>query len=292
MAKRPAAAQTAFGPMVIVAAEQHQPSAHRLIEDDLAGRFLPPGMRFTVWLSRWRVMRDLLMRFSENEAPGLWGGVLCRKCYADEKVRAAVAAGVDAVVILGAGLDTRGYRLAAPEGVPVFEVDLPPNIDYKRAKLHDVFGGVPDHVTLVPVDFDTDDLAQALAAHGFRIEHRTMFVWEAVTQYLTPDGVRATLAVLAKAGAGSGLVVTYIRQDFIDGTNLYGAERIYQRMRIKYQAWHFGVAPDQLAALLAEFGWTVREDLGRTELTARFVEPAGRAMPVSDIERSVYADKP
>jgi hypothetical protein len=92
------------------------------------------------------------------------------------------------LVILGAGLDTRGYRLAAPNGVPVFEVDLPANIDYKRARVRSIFGWIPEHVTLVPVDFKTDDLAQALPAHGFRLENRTLFVWEAVTQYLTAEG--------------------------------------------------------------------------------------------------------
>ena len=45
MAKRPPAAQTAFGPMVIAAAEQYVPEAQRLVDDDLAVQFLPLNLR-------------------------------------------------------------------------------------------------------------------------------------------------------------------------------------------------------------------------------------------------------
>ena len=262
-----------------------------MVDDDLAARMLPAGLRFTVWLSRWRPVRNLLIRFSEQEAPGVWGGVLCRKRYIDDQTRQAVDAGVDAVVILGAGLDTRGCRLVASAGVPVFEVDLPTNIDFKRSKLHAVFGRIPEHVTLVPVDFEKADLEEALAAQGFRIENRTLFVWEGVTQYLTAEGVRATLSSLAKAGAGSRLVFTYVRQDFVDGTAIAGAERIYQRFRVNDQVWRFGLAPGQVAGLLDEYGWTECEQVGSAELTATYLEPAGRSIPVSDIERCVEAEK-
>ena len=51
-----------------------------------------------------------------------------------------------------------------------------------------------------------------------------MFVWEAVTQYLTEDAVRRTLACLAGAAPGSRLRVHLHPPDFLDGTHLYGAE--------------------------------------------------------------------
>ncbi|MEU6797579.1 hypothetical protein ABZ907_38300 [Nonomuraea wenchangensis] len=43
MARRPAAAQTALGPMVIAAVEQYEPPGRRLVEDGLAAGFLPPA---------------------------------------------------------------------------------------------------------------------------------------------------------------------------------------------------------------------------------------------------------
>jgi methyltransferase (TIGR00027 family) len=88
-------------------------------------------------------------------------------------------------VILGAGYDTRAYRLHELAGIRVCEVDLPANIDRKAAAVRRCFGRVPPYVTLLPVDFETDDLADCLARKGFDRGMRTLYVWEAVTQYLT-----------------------------------------------------------------------------------------------------------
>jgi O-methyltransferase involved in polyketide biosynthesis len=49
-------------------------------------------------------------------------------------------------------------------------------------------------------------------------------VWEGVTQYLTENAVRATMAALEPAAPGSALAFTYVHRDFIDGVNLYGAK--------------------------------------------------------------------
>lgn len=291
MAKHPPAAQTAFGPMVIAAVEQYYPAPQRLVHDDLALRFLPPGLRFAVRACKWGSLREWGIGATEKKAPGMWGGVLCRKRYSDDQVAAAIAAGVAQVVILGAGLDTRAYRLAAPAGVPAFEVDLPENIAYKRRRLQKLRGEVPEGVTLIPVDFQHDDLGAALAAGGFHVEQPTMFVWEAVTQYLAEDGVRSTLRFLARAAPGSRLIFTYIRQDFLDGTNFYGAEQIHRDMKQKYDVWHFGLAPEQVDGLLREYGWAEREQVGPREYAARYIEPSGRALSASEIERFVAAEK-
>ena len=42
---------------------------------------------------------------------------------------------------------------------------------------------------------------------------------------------------------------------------------------------------------MREYGWVEREQLGPAECAARYLEPAGRDIPVSEIERFVRADK-
>lgn len=289
MGKR-TAAQTAFGPMLIVACEQYFPEPQRLIQDNLAFRFLPPAVRLVAGACKWGLVRRTLMKKAEKSSPGGWAGIACRKRFIDEKVSEAVAAGIRSVVVLGAGLDTLTCRLTARVDVHAYEVDLPSNIDYRRAGMRALYGRVPGHVTLVPVDFEIDDLGAALASNGFRMEETTMFVWEAVTQYLTEEGVRKTFAFLSKAGAGSRLVFTYVRKDFLDGTNLYGAAEIYKRFVVG-RMWHFGMAPERVGEFLSDYGWTEREQAGRSEFASRYVEPTGRALPVFEIERCVYAEK-
>jgi hypothetical protein len=71
--------------MVQVAVEQHEPEAQRLVQDELACRCLPSGLQHVVRLTHWRPLRRLVYRLSEKRAPGVRGGVLCRKRYIDDK---------------------------------------------------------------------------------------------------------------------------------------------------------------------------------------------------------------
>jgi len=284
-------AQTALGPMVIAAVEQLEPVDRRVVDDPLAVGFLPPVAGLLVRACRWGWWRRRVVHLTDGKAVGLWAEMLCRKRFIDDQVRAAVDAGIRQLLVLGAGFDTRGYRLADPERTAVYEVDLPANIDTKRALVRAVLGAVPDHVRLVPVDLGTDDLAESLRANGFRFDEPVVIVWEAVSQYLTEDAVRRTITVLAATAPGSRLVFSYIRQEFLDGTNTFGAARLHQSFVRDRGIWHFGLRPDQVAPLLAEYGWTEQEQLGGAELAQRYLEPLGRGEPVSELERLVTANR-
>jgi methyltransferase (TIGR00027 family) len=284
------AAQTAFGPMVLAAIEQREPAARRLVDDDLAARFLPAPTRWLVTATPPKLMRRLMTAAMERSGPGLWANFACRKRYIADKVTEALD-DIDAVVVLGAGLDTLAYRLARQTHIPIFEVDLPVNIARKAAAVRRVLGGLPSSVRLVPLDFERDDLLGALAELGYRNSDRTFFVWEGVTQYLPADAVHATLESLRPAASGSRLVFTYVRRDFIDGVNFYGAQQLYRRFRQRQQLWRFGLQPDEVASFLAEHGWRLVEQLGPEQIVQRYVGPTGRDLTASQVEWSAYADK-
>src|SRR3984957_9394139 len=283
-------AQTAFGPMVLAAVEQNEPPGHRFVDDDLAELFLPAGLRLLVRATRWGPARRLMIRASEFTGPGLWANLACRKHFIDDKLNAALD-DIDAVVILGAGLDTRAYRVTRRVRIPVFEVDLPANIAMKAKTVRRVLGELPLSVRLAPLDFERDDLLTSLAEHGYRTDHRAFFVCEGVTQYLTEGGVRRTLEGLRAAAPGSRLGVTYVRRNFIDGTNRYGTRTLYRKVRQRQQLWHFGLEPDDVADFIAEYGWRLVEQAGPDELVARYVEPTGRKLKASQLEWSAFAEK-
>src|SRR4051794_17754299 len=129
MARNPAA-QTAFGPMVLTAVEQNEPPGRRLLDDDLAELFLPVPHRLLVAATRAAPVRRLLIRASEWTGRGLWANLACRKRFIGDKLSEALD-GIDAVIVLGAGLDPLAYRLTRQHRIPVFEVDLPVNIARK-----------------------------------------------------------------------------------------------------------------------------------------------------------------
>jgi methyltransferase (TIGR00027 family) len=289
MARNPAA-QTAFGPMVQAAIEQYEPSERRLVTDDLALPFLPAGQRAIVHATRWPLLRRLTISAGERAVPGSWALIACRKRFIDDKLNADLG-NVDAIVDLGAGMDTRAYRLARKSDIPVFEIDLPVNIERKKIAVQRALGAIPASVHLVPLDFERDDLIATLSGHGYRTDARTFFIWEGVTQYLTEDAVRATLGELQGAAAGSRLVFTYVRRDFIDGMNMYDAAILYKRFRQRRQVWQFGLNPDDVSDFVAEYGWRLIEQAGPDYYLHNYIRPAGRTLGASQLEWAVYAEK-
>ncbi|WP_156764502.1 SAM-dependent methyltransferase, partial [Mycobacterium sp. E3247] len=176
MARNPAA-QTAFGPMVLAAVEHNEPPGRRLVDDDLAELFLPTPLRWLVAATRAAPVRRLMIRASEWSGRGLWANLACRKRFIGDKLAEALD-GIDAVVILGAGLDTRAYLLTRQVRIPVFEVDLPVNIARKLKTVRRVLGGPPMSVRQVALDLERDDLLTSLAEHGYHTDYRTFFICE------------------------------------------------------------------------------------------------------------------
>lgn len=114
------------------------------------------------------------------------------------------------LVVVGAGYDTRAWRLEALRGRRVIEVDHPATQQDKREGLDDA---PPPLAALdfVGVDLAVDDLGAALAAAGHEPDRPTVWLWEAVVPYLPAGAVDGTLEVLAARSApGSHLVVTTV----------------------------------------------------------------------------------
>jgi methyltransferase (TIGR00027 family) len=133
-----------------------------------------------------------------------------RMVIIDRHLRRWSAAGVRQVVVLGAGLDSRGWRLASLERCTLFEVDHPATQALKQRHAASL-EPTAKRVAFVPVDFERDDLGVALEAAGHDRRAATAWVCEGVVAYLAP---RATAALLLQVGArsapGSHLALSYV----------------------------------------------------------------------------------
>jgi len=67
---------------------------------------------------------------------GAWS-VVIRTVIIDDFIKQAISEGVDTILNLGAGLDTRPYRMALPKSLRWVEVDYPHVIELKEARLAD-----------------------------------------------------------------------------------------------------------------------------------------------------------
>ncbi|MGH7330049.1 MAG: SAM-dependent methyltransferase, partial [Polyangiaceae bacterium] len=140
---------------------------------------------------------------------GLWRHLPLRTRAIDDALSREIANGTRQVVLLGAGLDARGYRLAALEPCTLFEVDHPAT---QATKVHNTrnLSKIPREIRYVKVDFEKDDVGEKLEACGFDASAPAVFVWEGVTMYLEREAIEKTLATLRRISRRpSCLLATY-----------------------------------------------------------------------------------
>lgn len=233
--------------------------------DYLAERALLPYQRVLNRVpaaARWLLERGL---------PGAFGYFNARTRYFDDILLQEASAGLDQVVILGAGFDSRSLRFSELLGAArVFEVDMP-RVIALRAQL--LVGGqkAPASATAVPIDFETEDLGEALRARGYSSSVRTLFLWEGVTYYLPETAVRSVLSFVAsQSGPGSSILFDYVTRAFVDGDySGYGTRRLADGWRRLGNVNRFGV--DDVAAFVQPIGLTIRSDVDASELERRYL---------------------
>ena len=178
--------------------------------------------------------------------------VVIRTCIIDDYIRSAVAAGADTVLNLGAGLDTRPYRMAElGASLNWIEADYAHVIDYKESKL----AGVLPRCQLERVKID---LADAQARREFlagidRRAGRMLVLTEGVVPYLSVDEAASLADDLRGLGHVAGWVVDYFSPEVIKF-------RMNQRgMRQKMRNAPFKFEPKDWFAFFRERGWRLKE---------------------------------
>jgi methyltransferase (TIGR00027 family) len=117
--------------------------------------------------------------------------VLVRTRWIDDALLRAAAAGTTQVVILGAGMDARAYRLPWAAGTRVFEIDQPEVIAYKAQ----ILASSSPRGTRVAIGEDlANDWPAALRSAGFDRAVPTAWLVEGVTSYLDEPAVEGLFA--------------------------------------------------------------------------------------------------
>jgi methyltransferase (TIGR00027 family) len=243
----------------------------RLFADPFAIHFLKLPMRIAIRAAeKIPPFQARLARFIDERWPGARTSGVARTAYIDNAVRSALAGGVEQVAILGAGYDSRAYRMAETQRVRVFEVDRAETQKLKRRLLARVPGILSQHVTFVEIDFLRETLSEALSKCGFDRKRKTCFVWEGVSHYLDSASVDATMRFAGSCAAGSGIVFTYVHRGLLDGSARFSVGANVSRLLEKAgEPWKFGLYPEELQTYLRDRGLELVEDLGAVEYGAR-----------------------
>lgn len=219
---------------------------------------------------------------------GLLDHVSLRTAAIDEALRSALAAGARQLVILGAGLDARAYRLPELAGVSVFEVDHPATQAAKRERLAEGGNGNA-RVVFVGVDFERDSLEGRLASAGHDAAIATAWIWEGVTPYLERGAIEATLGVVASRSAPSStLLVTYLTPDLADVPVLPKPllRAVFSALGEPIKATF---EPSDIEGLLAAHGFSVYADTSSDDWAVRYLQGDRSSVMIS--ERLVAATR-
>ncbi|KAL4187818.1 hypothetical protein AMTRI_Chr09g21140 [Amborella trichopoda] len=172
-----------------------------------------------------KTLHDKMRRDKQNNAREISGVVLAvRTLWFDSKLEAAIKSfdGADSqVVLLGAGMDARAYRLNFLKDSRIFEVDLPKLLDTKTAlidaamtqQMEPPLTLMAKSMTRVAADIREKDWLEKLQRCGFIPQMKTIWILEGILYYL--HHIQA-LEVLRSIGANCSLTHTVLLADFMN----------------------------------------------------------------------------
>lgn len=271
--------------------EAGRPPGDRLFDDPLASWFLTWPLKTLAPAIERPVGSRAVSAVIDRRWPGVRSSVAARTRLIDDTLEALPDRQLAQLVILGAGFDTRAYRLECLRDVRVFEVDHPDTQAVKTAVLEDRLPGLPGNVSYVPTDFHLRALGDVMAAAGYRPESRTVFVWEGVSNYLSEAAVDATLRWCAGTGGpGSSLIFTYVDSAVLDNPGRFvGGHRLHATLDKVGEQLTFGMDPDLMGTYLAERGLRRVWDHGAAEYRARYFGDRAAAMVGHEFYRVALA---
>jgi len=265
----------------------HQRIAPGRFEDPTARAMLTDAERAPVDMARSGVVPKTAGERVDFEMVRACGELMAPRTIAiDDAIRERSS---PQIVVLGAGLDGRAWRMPELATVDVFEVDHPASQADKRERVAGL-DKVARSIHFVAVDFGTDDLDEVLEMAGHSTTEPTTWVWEGVVPYLTAEEVESTVRVVRRRSApGSRLIVNY---QVPSVTAMLG--RVFARsLRIltrqpdpladepRRSAWK----PQDMAALLQRHGFTVArdDDLGSIARREHVAARLSRSLAVSRV---------
>jgi methyltransferase (TIGR00027 family) len=207
-----------------------------------------------------------------------------RTVFYDQQILKAVAAGCRQLVLLGAGLDSRAFRLGLPGSTTVFELDQAPVLHFKQAVLDRNGAAATCRRIPLAVDLRTD-WPRALSEAGFDPSQPTAWVAEGLLMFLSRSDADQLLdRITALSAAGSRIAAEYWSKPWLDSDLL--AETTGDQDRATWdqarRAFLYGPMPESPASWLIRHGWSASEvitlvELGRQgdrSLPPEFVRPS------------------
>ena len=270
------ASATAEAGLAMRALESARCSRSRLFNDQNAKRFLTKPHQALIALCAFPPVQRSVEWLCDRVYPGAPADFICRTRFIDDAIERGIADGARRIVIVGAGYDTRSFRLAARTDLQVIEIDHPDTQAVKVARATQVI----DSTLLERVRFIPHDLSQAAPPALPPSTAPSIFVVEGLTGYLTPAAVDSLFAWMRSMSLpGSTVVFTYPDRRFLDGRCTGKAAQALSRYLQRVgEPFRMGWYPEELTQYCTDTGFALVENHGYLELGARYLAPLNRRL--------------
>ncbi|MFA4860620.1 SAM-dependent methyltransferase [Methanoregula sp.] len=236
--------------------ESRRPEDERICYDPYAIRFISQNVLEFATCNPEKYRAFLAQ--SERLVPGVSNSIIARVRYIDDLVNSSLSDGLEQLVILGAGYDTRAYRIEGLKNIKIFEVDQPATQKIKVEKIKEIFKSLPSHVTYVSVDIGIDKLDQRLLENGYDRSLKTLFIMEGLFMYLPAGIVDETLSFIThNSGRNSAIVFDYIPESVVDGTCELEAGKNWRKGLMDVgEPFLFGIKEGEIETFLTQRGFS------------------------------------
>jgi len=238
-------------------AESKLPEDERIFYDPYAIHFI--DKRTLEWAKNHPLEAKALADEYERKMPGWSNSIRARIRYFDDVIENAVKENFNQLVILGAGYDTRAYRISAlKERIKIFEIDRPETIERKTGIITKIFGELPDNVTFVSLDLEHDNIWEKLEKSGYSRDLKTLFVLEGLLMYLPHDSVSSLFAeIVRNSYEGSLVLFDFIPQSLVDGTfDSEGGSNIREYAAMTGEPFRSGFSDKEVGLFLSGLGFS------------------------------------
>ena len=224
-----------------------------------------------------------MLRYPYEGIPPVQHQTAVRTTFGDAAIEKYLP-GVEQVVELGAGYNTRTVQLQHNRQIRCFEVDLPGTQQLKLKLLRQCHVDTND-ITFVAANFLTENWLENLGRAGFDPTKPTLFLWEGVTYYLSREAMEKTFRIIATCAPGSVVVFDYAT-DAVIKMRRKPLGRLHKAVlnvvRESQTFWIPSEPPVQktLATLMDSYGLSLREHLSWGHETKRKPLPGGLAVAV------------